>query len=350
MKPFKFALAAALVLVGTVLPIHAEIPGADLKTFEKQIKPLLEKHCVRCHGPEKSKAELRLDQLDPDLFAGHDTEHWEEVYNQLNIGDMPPEDEEQPTREEREIISAWLNDELRAAAAMKRSTGGSNVLRRLTRYEYNNTLRDLLGIDMDFAKDLPPEGAAEEGFVNNNEVLGTSGLHIEYFQRIAVDAVRRALVLGEKPEPFVLDFQPERHIPKPVVEPADSKKKEKQPAGPVRNVLPADNAVLLTTTPAPKGSKKAIPGGSLIQIETQEGIPIDGPIRITVRAAAQNASPGIAPRLHIELGFDGGAKASPFEVVGSLDITDPERRDYVFDIRAETFKDSNGSLTELLKG
>ncbi|MFP6657554.1 MAG: c-type cytochrome domain-containing protein, partial [Pirellulales bacterium] len=116
MKPFKFALAAALVLVGTVLPIHAEIPGADLKTFEK----LLEKHCVRCHGPEKSKAELRLDQLDqldqldPDLFAGHDTEHWEEVYNQLNIGDMPPEDEEQPTREEREIISAWLNDELDA--------------------------------------------------------------------------------------------------------------------------------------------------------------------------------------------------------------------------------------------
>lgn len=163
-----------IALFALVLPCAAAKPS-----FQNDVKPLLQRYCVSCHGPEKVKADLRIDRLNPDLVKGGDAEHWEEVLNNLNIGDMPPEDEAQPTPAERDIITNWVAKQLRHAAEVKRSTGGRNVLRRLTRYEYNNTLRDLLGIDIDFAKDLPPEGAAKEGFVNNSSVLGTSGLHME---------------------------------------------------------------------------------------------------------------------------------------------------------------------------
>ena len=53
------------------------------------------------------------------------------------------------------------------AAQIKRSTGGHGVLRRLTRYEYNNTMADLLGVRLDYAADLPPEPSSKDGFMNN---------------------------------------------------------------------------------------------------------------------------------------------------------------------------------------
>ena len=85
------------------------------------------------------------------------------------------------------------------------------MLRRLTAYEYSNTLRDLLGLDLQFAKDLPPEGTAKEGFKNNSSVLGTSALHMEYFERIARSALARILLTPEeKPLPYIVRIEPER--------------------------------------------------------------------------------------------------------------------------------------------
>lgn len=74
-------------------------------------------------------------------------------------------------------------------ASSRNATGGQNILRWLTAYEYNNTLRDLLGLDLRNATDLPPEGVAQEGFQNNVSVLGTSSLHLEYFESIARSAL-----------------------------------------------------------------------------------------------------------------------------------------------------------------
>ncbi len=177
-------------------------------SFDRDVSPLLEIYCIRCHGPKKSKADLCIDRLNPDLLKGPDAEHWEEVLNNLQIGDMPPEDEKQPLAEDRDLITAWLNAKLLHAAEVKHSTGGSSVLRRLTRYEYTNTMRDLLGILLDFAENLPPVAAAEEGFVNNYSVLGTSALHMEYFQRIGINALRHTLLFGDRPAPFVMELGP----------------------------------------------------------------------------------------------------------------------------------------------
>ncbi|MEM7013525.1 MAG: DUF1592 domain-containing protein, partial [Verrucomicrobiota bacterium] len=338
----KSKYAIYLHLAAIVSLAAAAEPNADISGFDKDVKPLLEKYCISCHGPDKVKAEIRVDTLNPDMFASDSGEYWEEVYNQLSIGDMPPDDEAQPTVEERETITAWVHHELRRAAELRRSTGGNNVIRRLTAYEYSNTLRDLLGIDLDYAENLPPEGAAQEGFVNNSAVLGTSGLHIEYFQRIGADAIRKAVMFGDQPEAFVLEFSPDEHLPKPKPKTDDKdekKKKKRTPTGPivVHQSDAAEGGVLMTTIASHAGAAaQATQPGSLIQVNTRD-IPVTGPIRITIRARAENQGDGIVPEIGITAGKDAGSKARPFKVLGAVNVAGDELRDYVFDARLERF-------------
>lgn len=179
--------------------------------YEKQIQPFLVKYCAGCHGPKVQKAKLRVDRLDPDMIRGSDTDMWQEVLDLVNVSEMPPEDApKQPTRKERQAVVDALTASLRAAMEARRSTGGRNVLRRLTAYEYSNTMRDLLDLDLRYATDLPPEGVAKEGFKNNSSVLGMSALHLEYFERIARSALERIILTpDEPPEPYFVRIEPE---------------------------------------------------------------------------------------------------------------------------------------------
>ena len=326
------------------------IVSATAASYEKAVRPLLQRYCVNCHGPKKAKAELRIDQLNPDLVKGHDAEHWEEVLNNLNIGDMPPEDEPQPTPAEREIMTTWVAQQLRHAAEVKRSTGGRNVLRRLTRYEYNNTLRDLLGLDLDYAKNLPPEGAAKEGFVNNSAVLGTSALHLEYFQRIGADAIRRAFTRGEKPAAFVLEFSPEEQLRKQEEntdgDTKKKRKKKKRTKAPIQvtGAQGTDGGVLLkpvAALDAPRG--KAAAASSSIRINTRQ-LPTEGPLRITVVARAVDPKPDLVSQLSIVIGHDAGSSASPHRFLGARNVADGALREYTFASLLDNFPLSGGTL------
>ena len=179
--------------------------------YDKQIRPFLITYCADCHGPKTQKAKLRVDKLDPDMIRGSDTDMWQEVLDLINVSEMPPEDApKQPTRKERQTVVDALTASLREALEARRSTDGRNVLRRLTAYEYSNTLRDLLDLDLRYATDLPPEGVAKEGFKNNSSVLGMSALHLEYFERIARSALERIILTpDEPPEPYFVRIEPE---------------------------------------------------------------------------------------------------------------------------------------------
>ena len=197
--------------------------------FQKDIKPLLEKYCTSCHGPEKQKAKLRMDQLNPDMVNGHDAEMWQEALDLINISDMPPEKSKaQPSSVERQLMVNWMTENLRKAMESKRSTGGKNVMRRLTSYEYNNTLKDLLKLDLNFAKALPHEGTAKEGFKNNNSILGTSALHIEYFEQIARNALEKIILVPDKaPQVYSLLAEPELVVNEKPKAPKNKKKTKK---------------------------------------------------------------------------------------------------------------------------
>ena len=76
--------------------------------FEKDIRPLIQKHCVACHGPEKQKGKFRIDTLKAGLHEGESAGFWHEVLDQLNEGEMPPEDEPPLTATELATFTDWL--------------------------------------------------------------------------------------------------------------------------------------------------------------------------------------------------------------------------------------------------
>ena len=179
--------------------VSATVPQPALSQFRAEIKPLLTAHCVPCHGPEKTKARLRIDTLDPNLLEGNDVDWWLEVLAVLGNGEMPPPDESVLSSEDRVKAIDWLSGEISMASTVRRATGGHSSFRRLTRYEYNYALQDLLGLPREFARDLPPEARSEDGFQNSSETLHMSVVQLETYRQIAKKALLRATVHGPRP-------------------------------------------------------------------------------------------------------------------------------------------------------
>ena len=173
---------------------------ARLVRFETKIKPLLLKHCVDCHGPELIEGQVRIDTLDPDLASGADVDWWMEVFSVVTKGEMPPAEEGALSSEVQSELVDWLTAELHLASLLRRQNQGLSSFRRLTRYEYNYALQDLLGLPWDFADDLPPEAHAEDGFVNRSDLLHISVDQFETYQQIARESLRRAIVVGPRPK------------------------------------------------------------------------------------------------------------------------------------------------------
>lgn len=189
--------------------------------YKNEVEPLLNKYCVDCHGPDKQKNDVRVDNLDLDFVSGRDRETWHDILDLLHLGDMPPEDEAQPSDGERRTLVDWITEEMTRASEIRRSTNGLGVLRRMTRYEYNNTMSDLLGVELDYATNLPPETASHDGFQNNGSVMGMSSMQLEYYLKAAQYGLSVALVEGEQPiryEAFTTTNAPRRaDRPDPVI-------------------------------------------------------------------------------------------------------------------------------------
>lgn len=180
-------------------PVAADVPEANLAAFERTIKPILQLSCVQCHGSETEEGNIRIDTLDPNLLQGDDVDWWLEVLAVLSNGEMPPPDEVELNDVERSTVVAWLSRELQLASSVRRATGNHSSFRRMTRYEYNYSLQDILGLPYDFAKDLPPEPASEDGFQNSSEMLHMSVVQFETCRQLARKALRRATVRGTRP-------------------------------------------------------------------------------------------------------------------------------------------------------
>ena len=189
------------------------IPRANLAPFQASIGPILKKNCVACHGPRKSAGRLRVDKLNPDLLTGPDVERWREIYNVIGNSEMPPADKPDYALADadRGRIVNWLGAELRKAYILRRNSEERSSFRRLTRYEYNYALQDLLGLHYDLASRLPPEAVSEEGFKNRSEMLQMSSLQFETYREIGIKALQRATVSGDRPRAvtYIISMQEE---------------------------------------------------------------------------------------------------------------------------------------------
>lgn len=160
--------------------------------FELEIEPLLSRYCVRCHNAEKAGADIRIDSIDPDVVAGEHFDRWEDIREAFNSGEMPPEDEPQPNSVERERITAWLDSEFKKVkqSGMLNSRGS---LRRLTRYELQYALEDLLHLNVQEEVSSLPEEATSiaSGLKNNSRLLMISGPHLESYLDVILAVTQR---------------------------------------------------------------------------------------------------------------------------------------------------------------
>ena len=190
-----------LIVFSLSLFLMLGLNGQEKKIdFHQEIEPLLAKYCYQCHGPDKQKSGIRIDTMNPDMLKGQHGGKWREILDAIDRGDMPPDDEPLPSDPERELISEWMSSELDRSAKALRSTGGHVTLRRLTGYEYTNTMKDLLGVDLDFSKNLPPDTKGIDGYKNNGFYLGFSSLQLEEYYAAARKGLNAAIVQGSAPK------------------------------------------------------------------------------------------------------------------------------------------------------
>jgi mono/diheme cytochrome c family protein len=155
----------------------------------------LETHCVRCHGPEKEKGDLRIDQLSRDFKLGADTHHWAEVIEQVNSGEMPPkkDKEKKPTQEEMAAFVTNLDARIKEGRATRMAARPAVAHYRLSRKEYQNTVYDLLGVRYDPAKPGElNEDTRWHGFERIGSELSLSPSHVDRYYRAAELVLDRA--------------------------------------------------------------------------------------------------------------------------------------------------------------
>ena len=183
---FSSSFAAARLLTAS-LALAGAARGAE--PFEA----FLEKHCIRCHGPEKEKGDLRLDQLSRDFKLGVDSHHWAEAIENVNSGEMPPNKEKKPTQEEIAAFVTNLDSLLKEGRAARMATRPAVSHYRLSRKEYQNTVYDLLGVRYDPTKPGElNEDTLWHGFERIGSELSLSPSHVDRYYRAAELVLDRA--------------------------------------------------------------------------------------------------------------------------------------------------------------
>lgn len=169
-------------------------------SFEKEILPVLKANCVKCHGADKQKGDVRLDNLSTDFLNDRRAaEIWHDASDQIKLGEMPPEDEKALSSNERRLLTGWIDSNLENALQKMKGEENEAVIRRLNRTEYQYTMKDLLGLHMDYTIGLSNDQLSSDGFLNNGKILGMSSLQIEHYLKTARKAF--GLILNDEDQP-----------------------------------------------------------------------------------------------------------------------------------------------------
>ncbi len=188
-------LLIAIAVISTGMPKN--LPAADetasVATFRNDIRPLLDSYCIKCHGASGKKGGVDLSRFLENAAVHADPSTWETTLAQLRDRNMPPEDKPQPTSEERDSLIAWIEHALANIDEAKLPKDpGRHVLHRLSRLEYNNTVRDLFGVDTRPADKFPPDGGGGGGFDNNAATLFIPPILMERYLEAAGEILEAA--------------------------------------------------------------------------------------------------------------------------------------------------------------
>ena len=199
-------VALAIVTFGLVGAPTPNTTGSS-EQFDKTVKPLIAKRCFACHNSALKSGDLDLGQFKTAESVANDPEVWEKVSHRLLDGTMPPKGSPRPSQTDIEAVSRWIADEVKRIELASKPDPGKVTARRLNRAEYNNTVRDLLGVNFRPADDFPQDDSGY-GFDNIGDVLSLSPVLLEKYLKAAEVVVRTAMFGPEKLKPMALRSQP----------------------------------------------------------------------------------------------------------------------------------------------
>ncbi len=164
--------------------------------FETALKPLLKASCVSCHNPADLEGDLDLEKFltATPADALKQRKIWETVADKMRAMEMPPEGEPQPSPEQAAAAIESIDQYYAAVDFAAPLNPGRVVARRLNRIEYNNTIRDLLGVNLRITEDFPPDPSGY-GFDNIGDVLSLSPVLTEKYLKAAEDVAQLAIPL-----------------------------------------------------------------------------------------------------------------------------------------------------------
>lgn len=195
-------IVAILVVANYLSIASAQQQGGE--SLRSTIEPFFQSYCLECHSPEIGEGDFRIDKsLLTSFHESQSRGKWREIINVLNSHEMPPKESRQPLATEVATVVDWATNEIISEERKLREN--SVVLRRLNRIEYQNTIRDLTGVEYD-ASHFPLDPSAS-GFDNVGSALSLSPMQLELYLDAAQQIVDQALDMQEKPEPIRWRFE-----------------------------------------------------------------------------------------------------------------------------------------------
>ena len=189
------ALGTAWVITPKPQPANA---SATLPVAAVSPRAFFEENCVACHDARTKKGGLDLTSLGQDFAQAATFATWVKIHDRVQAGEMPPKGAPQPEVAQRNGFLKAIAEPMIAADAARIRTEGRSVLRRMNRYEYENTLRALLGAPWLQIKELLPEDGERYRFNKSGEALGVSHVQISRYLAAAEHALREVMARSEK--------------------------------------------------------------------------------------------------------------------------------------------------------
>ncbi len=182
-----------VLLIAVQTTARAEDASA---AFQKQVLPILQAHCTKCHSGEKPKAKLDLAgprSLEQLRTQGH---QWFSLLDRVEAGTMPPKDSEPLKPAEKKALAAWVHGEFTTLLIEQQRQGGRSKFRRLSRNEYANTVHDIFGVRPPAVRLMPADGRVD-GYDKVSAALPFSTATTEGQLRIAEEIVNRMFEIPE---------------------------------------------------------------------------------------------------------------------------------------------------------
>lgn len=191
-----------LILFTSISQSSEELSQKNPENLESNVFASLKFYCHSCHSQttKNKNGNFKLEQLTSDFSNPKTREAWLLIVERIKSGEMPPKEKPKPSKKEIEEIFNWVQSCVKIADSTQ-SIDGRVVLRRLNNTEYENTLRDLLGVPLELKAILPQDGTAN-GFDNIGEALHTSSFLMDKYLEGADIALKASIANFPQPPLF----------------------------------------------------------------------------------------------------------------------------------------------------